>query len=237
MISQKLLQNIELFSKLNPENIDRIVKSSTKKFYKKGNIILNNTLIINNFLYVINGWVKFFNICEDGEESIIDILTKNNFHGEQFIFQKPLNNNCYSSNAITNVEALIIPLYIIKECINNNHKFSVNFLQTILEKQHNLNMEIEHLNLQNAVQKIGCFILRLCSINEGNTTVELPYNKTLLAARLGMQPETFSRALAKFHKQCNIDINKETVYIHDIEQIINHVCEHCTEGFPCKNNI
>ena len=96
--------------------------------------------------------------------------------------------------------------------------------------------ELEHLVIQNAPQRIGCFLLRLTNQNEtGPIKILLPYDKSLVAARLGMQPETFSRALMKLKDATGMEINGATILLSDIKQLIQFSCSACSSEFPCKD--
>ena len=58
--------------------------------------------------------------------------------------------------------------------------------------------QIETIKLLSGPQRIAQFLLRLCSRQAtGATTVELPYEKALIANRLGMKPESLSRSLTR----------------------------------------
>jgi hypothetical protein len=66
-------------------------------------------------------------------------------------------------------------------------------------------------------------------------TLHLPYDKTLIASRLGMKPETFSRALAKLKEQTGIRIVGPTVYIDRLQTLVSYTCNHCSTHFPCDD--
>ena len=65
---------------------------------------------------------------------------------------------------------------------------------------HQLVGDIESLKTQPASQRVGHFLLKLCSVEEGATVIALPYDKSIISGRLGIQPESLSRILAKLRK-------------------------------------
>jgi CRP-like cAMP-binding protein len=90
--------------------------------------------------------------------------------------------------------------------------------------------------VQSAPQRIGCFLLRLCKAQEeGEVTLHLPYDKTLIAARLGMKPETFSRALTRLRQESDIEVKGATVSIPDIQRLVGYTCNACSNAYPCKD--
>ena len=62
---------------------------------------------------------------------------------------------------------------------------------------HGLVGQIEGLKARSGVQRVAEFLLDLSAGREGEVSVALPYNKALIAGRLGIKPETLSRAFAR----------------------------------------
>jgi hypothetical protein len=67
--------------------------------------------------------------------------------------------------------------------------------------------------------------LRFCLRGPGNATFELPFDKSLIARRLGMKPETFSRALAKL-RGIGVETQGATVNVEDLDRLRAY----CEEG-------
>ena len=57
--------------------------------------------------------------------------------------------------------------------------------------------EITELKLKSTAERLAGFLLTLTDVTEGGAVVRLPFDKYLLAEKLGMQPESLSRAFAK----------------------------------------
>ena len=56
------------------------------------------------------------------------------------------------------------------------------------------------------------------SEKEGSVTIDLPYDKSLVAARLGMKPESLSRALAKL-RLYGVTTNGHKIELSDIVKL------------------
>jgi len=80
---------------------------------------------------------------------------------------------------------------------------------------HHLVGEIESLKTQTASQRVAHFLLRLCSTHEGKVVVSLPYDKSVISARLGIQPESLSRILSRLRKY-GVTTEREQVVISDV---------------------
>ena len=85
--------------------------------------------------------------------------------------------------------------------------------------------QIEQLQVQSTGQRVGDFLLRFCPSGPGNAIFDLPFDKSLIARRLGMKPETFSRALAKL-RTIGVDTHGHTVTIEELDRLRGY----CEEG-------
>jgi CRP-like cAMP-binding protein len=87
-----------------------------------------------------------------------------------------------------------------------------------------------------AAQLVACFMQRLCVLYDFNPeSFDLPYSKTLIASRLGMELETFSRTLNKL-KEHGISVNGNRVMITDLARISEYVCSFCSIADDCATH-
>ena len=96
---------------------------------------------------------------------------------------------------------------------------------------------MEHLTVMTAPQRIGCFLLKLCrSKGDRNVGILLPYDKTLVAAFLGIKLETFSRSLAQL-RELGVSVDGPQVTIENIEKLQKYVCSSCSFDFgECQSD-
>ena len=75
--------------------------------------------------------------------------------------------------------------------------------------------------MRSAPQRIAEFLIGALPQGEGGpAAIEFPFEKNLLANRLGMKPESFSRALAKL-KPFGVTVDRETVVVADPAKLQN----------------
>lgn len=94
---------------------------------------------------------------------------------------------------------------------------------------HTLEMQVEHLSVMTAPQRIGCFLIKLCR-RKAVHSVELilPYDKGLVAMSLGMKLETFSRALHQL-KPVGVGVMGAVVTVADVQRLQEYVCVSCSK--------
>ncbi len=202
--------------------------------YEKNALLFVSGDEAQNFYLIKSGWVKLFRETLDGSQSVVDILSSGHIFGEASIYEE--DTYPYSAEVVETAEIVSFSLSLLKNEIKENNDFAFNMLSSMARYRKQQDREIEHRTIQNAPQRIGCFLLRLTSQQEqGPITIHLPYDKTLVASRLGMQPETFSRALTKLKDKTGIRIKGATVEMDTLDQLINYSCAACSSGFPCKD--
>ncbi len=212
----------------------QITNEAHAQTYTKGKILFIHEEKATHFYVIKSGWVKLFRETLDGTQSVVDILPAGHVFGETAIFED--NTYPYSAEIIEKAEIISAPISTLKQEIENNNTLALNMLTTMARYRRQQDRELEHRTIQNAPQRIGCFLLRLTNQNEkGPVTIHLPYDKTLVASRLGMQPETFSRALSKLKENIGMQINGATIEIDTLDSLINFSCAACSSEFPCKD--
>lgn len=76
--------------------------------------------------------------------------------------------------------------------------------------------QVQDLKLRTAAQRLGCYLLALSSSPKANTDqFRLPFDKRLLAARLGCRQENLSRAFAAL-RSFGVETHGARVILHDI---------------------
>lgn len=235
--SGDFLKSVQLFGECTDKEVDLLLEGHILERCTKGKMLFVSGDNAERYYVIKNGWVKIFRETLDGAQAIIDILTEGHTFGETSIFEE--NTYPYSAEVVEPSEILSLSLRKLRYLIENNPKFALSMLSSMARYRRQQDTEIEHRSLQNAPQRIGCFILRLLpNQNEAKgrpITIHLPYDKTLIASRLGMQPETFSRALSKLKDATGINIKGSTLEIQSIDPLIDFSCSACTSEFPCKD--
>lgn len=224
--TDKFLRGLPFFAELPESMIQRFVKAARiAKYAKKQNIFLKGDKADRLFV-VLSGWVKLYSETNEGEEAVIALFKRGDVFGEAAIF----GNTGYSFAAEAAEEARIIEISgdDLRAQARENHEIMVRIMDSMSREMRNLQMENEHLALMSAPQRVGCLLLQLSSgmIGKGGT-FSFPYDKSLAAARLGMKPETFSRALAQL-KPVGISVNGPEVEVESFSRLVDYCCSHCS---------
>jgi len=229
-----LLTTCRLFKNCDEKLLDRFVANAQSFNYPKGKMLFIHEEPAEQYYLICRGWVKLFRETIDGTQAVVDIMTKGSIFGETALFQDDVYP--FSAEVVEEADLVSLSLKQLKNEIETNPVLAMNMMGSMARYRRQQEMEIEHRSIQNAPQRIGCFLLHLTEQQDaGSITFRLPYDKTLIASRLGMQPETFSRALAKLKETTDIEVKGAQVTIKDIKSLAQFSCQSCSNEFPCKS--
>ena len=80
---------------------------------------------------------------------------------------------------------------------------------------HHLLGQVAQLKVQSAAQRVADFLVSLCPPVRGPCTIALPYDKKLIAGRLGIKPESLSRVFATL-RGAGVEVHALQVVVHDV---------------------
>jgi CRP-like cAMP-binding protein len=224
----------DLFFDVSKETLAAFEKSQITKPAKKGEIIFLQEDEAKFFYFVRAGWVKLFRETLDGEEAIIDVITSGHIFGNHSIFED--FKYSYSAEVVEDAVLYQFPIKLLQDAILKDQILAFNMMKLISARQKKHRREIEHLSIQNTAQRIGCFLLRLCkNKTQQNLVLHLPYDKSLIASRLGMKAETFSRALSKLREEVGISVQGSTITISSVGRLAEYTCSACSDSYPCED--
>ena len=174
----------------------------------------------SSIFIVLDGWVKLFRISQNGAEAVVGVFTKGQSFGEGAAFR----NGTYPvvAEAVTDCRLCRINASMLLELMKQNPELCNSLLAAVFMHLRDLIAQVEQLKARTGAQRVAEFLLELCMCETGTCTVMLPYDKVLIAARLGMQPESLSRAFAKL-KDSGVSIQQSSAEIADVEGLRNLV--------------
>ncbi len=217
------LKNLSLFSSLPDKEVQVFAEAAHIKSYKKGQYLYMEGDEAKYFYVMCSGWLKLLHVTEDGEEIVIAMLTRNNITGESAVFEQ--GNFASTAQIVEDAQILSIPIALLKEQMSVSTQLALNMLTSMIQYQRRHEMQVEQFLLYSAPQRVGCFILGLCPVQEqkDGVEIELPYDKTLIANTLGMKGPTFSRALNMLRDETGTRISGSRVTVDSMKRLLKFV--------------
>ena len=202
-----------LFSEVDPEVIVRLCGGRRSVSMEPRHVIFSQGDPADAFYVVLEGWVKLYRITPSGEEAVVGIFTR----GESFAEPVFFLGGVYpaSAEAASPLRLLRIDTVRFNEAIEQNPGLAATLLGSIVAHTERLFDEIASLKMLSTPRRLAEFLVRQAPAGASSAAVVLPYEKALLAGRLGMTPESLSRALATIRK-LGVTVERDHVTIADV---------------------
>lgn len=179
---------------------------------------------------VLSGWVKLSRQTPDGKETIAGLCAPGDVFGEAALFANA--NYPYTAEALgKQVELASIAASLVREQAEKDKKLSTHIMSMLSERNAQTQLKLEHMSTMSTAQRLGCFLLRLCHMQDSDAkaTLLIPVEKNVLASYLGMKPETLSRSQQQL-RSLGVQVHGERVEIERVERLREFVCGSCSES-------
>lgn len=193
-----LLGQLPLFAGLPRDQLLLLLVDASVRLYPRGAVLFLQDEPATRFYVLFEGWVKLFRQTPDGQESVIAVFTR----GESFAEAAMLEHGVFpvSAAVVEDARLLVIPAERFLARIRERGELALNILASMSRHLRRLVQQVEQLTVKSAAERLAGFLYRLCPKEPGPVVIRLPFDKSLVAGRLGMQPETLSRALARLRR-------------------------------------
>lgn len=213
---KQIAQNSLLLQSFPQDTQEMILNVSSWREYARGETLFLQGEPAKAIHIVTDGWVKLYRIAPNGGEAVVNVFAKGQSFGEAVAFRG--HPYPVSAEAVTNCEVMRIPSAALLEAMRKEPEIAVAVLAATFVHLHALVSQLEQLKAQTGPQRVAEFLLELCEQDSGSCVVSLPYDKFLIAGRLGMKPESLSRAFARL-KSAGVSIKRNHAAIEDIERL------------------
>ena len=213
------IRNTLVFGGLGSQTLDNLISDASVGECGRGEMLFVQGEPADYFFVVLDGWIKVYRITSAGEEAIVGIFTRGQTFAEAAAFtggQFPA-----SAEAVTEARILRIPARRLFDKITKSPEIGLAMLASTSQHLHLLVQQVEQLKAHTGAQRVAEFLVSLAPPEaEGSCVIALPYDKTLLAGKLGLKPESLSRAFQRL-KRCGVTMERDKAVIDDLGCLID----------------
>ena len=212
-----------LFQGLAPDALSSLVRAAEVRDCPKRTGVFEQGEPVTHFFGVLSGWVKLYRLRPDGLEVIIEVFGPGESFAEGAIGMA--DGYPVSAEFVEDGRLLAVPVADYVERMREDPELIVRTFASLAANLKRLVSRIESGSSLDASQRVGAFLLHFCPPPQpggGPVHIHLPYDKKLIANRLGMKPETFSRALASLRKH-GVTVRGGNARIADPAQLRRHI--------------
>ncbi|MDB3893488.1 Crp/Fnr family transcriptional regulator [Candidatus Thioglobus sp.] len=208
------LLSLPIFKNLTQEALGGLFAALKIKYFQKGEVASFSSTEHSRLYINFDGLFKLTKIDQRGNELVLkivglkDVVSPMHFSPHYYV----------TAVFVKKTTLFYFPQEAIAKAMAEHHQFSLNIVQYLAESVQSLMLSAEVLQLKTAKEKVGWYLVH----SKANGTFELPYSKSLTAAYLGMQPESFSRALSELKKD-GIVLNNKKILLDNGDEL----CTYC----------
>jgi CRP/FNR family transcriptional regulator, dissimilatory nitrate respiration regulator len=196
--SAEIVCRAPIFADLSADAVRELTADAVLRSVDRGRVLFVQAEPATHLFVVLEGWIKVFRQNPDGQEVIIHAFSRGESFAEAAIFEEGVYPA--SAEAAEDSRLLAIPAASFLRHLRARPELSFAILAALSRRMRFLIQQMERRSTSSAAHRVAEFLLRLCSPGDGPTAVRLPSDKSLIAGRLGMQPETLSRSFARLRR-------------------------------------
>jgi CRP-like cAMP-binding protein len=215
----EILRRIPLFAGLDKAQLDGLLHDASVRDHPKGQLVFLQGDTADRFYVVLSGWVKIFRLTPDGDQAVMGLFARGESFAEAAMFMG--GRFPASAEVVEQARLLRVEGGPFEKRLHAEPEIAVAMLASLSRRMHYLVGQIEQLQVRSGTQRVADFLLKLCPAESGPAEISLPYDKSLIASRLGMKPESFSRALALL-RHLGVRTERSHVSISDTAELAKY---------------
>jgi CRP-like cAMP-binding protein len=207
-----ILKQQLLFSRLDERQFTRVARTAVRVELDEGELLFSQGEPATRFYVVVSGQIKLSRVSPSGGEKIIEIIHAGHSFAEALMF---LDRPAYPVGATALQPSILISVDSSNYAAVLRESPDTCFLimGDMSQRLRGLVQEIDDLTLQSAGARVAGYLLHHAGGNGADLVLDAP--KQVLAARLSITPETFSRVLRRLSNRGVIAVERDLVHIRD----------------------
>ena len=205
-----------LFAGMEPTDLAMLLESATIRSLAHGATLFTQGDPIEEFFMLVAGRVIIHRMSPSGDPNVLKTFGP----GAHFALAALFGSGIYPANctAIAPTEVLCLRRSALLRGLQRAPHIGAGFLTAISRSRDMLMHELAETKGKSAVQRVAGFLLQLAGRNDGPAMVELPFERQILAAHIGVAPETLSRVLAQLG-DFGVDATPRIFLVEDIARL------------------
>jgi len=214
------LANLPLFKEVDAEEIERVAQGTRALHIERGQMLFHKGAASEGFHLVVYGQIKLAFTSPQGADKVVEIVGPGMSFGEAVMFlEKPYP---VYAQALADSMLLHVSRSAVFQELERNPGFARKMLGGLSRRLHSLVNDVEAYSLRSGAQRVIGYLLRddtLVDTGPKTVSVTLPTSKGVIASRLNLTPQHFSRILHELTETDLIRVEGRTVHIPDVERL------------------
>ena len=215
-----LLRVSPIFAGLSTELLQQLAAMTELNEAAAGGELCRQGALAAHLHILLAGQITLSGTSPDGAAAVVDILGPPG----HFVLAAVLTQLPYlmTARALTAVQLLRLDAAALRALLALEPALALSLLQNQALDCRAMVRQVRDLKLRSTAQRLGCYLLaQVTDPLARSAAFRLPFEKGLLAGRLGCRQENLSRAFAVL-RTVGVETSGTRVWLHDIARLQNY---------------
>ena len=217
---ESLLTEFPLLAELKRDEVRRLARGAVQYDLPRGRVLFRQGEACSALHLIVSGQVKLYVQTARGDEKVMELTGAGGSLGEMALLMR----QPYMMTAEVIVDSCFIELGMeaVLALLTNNVNFLRCMLREVCRRLSQRTRDLENCLLLNGTQRVTGFFLSQLPANGSSpalTTVTLPAKKSIIASRLNLTHEHFSRILREMQSEGLIQVRGREIRLLDVARM------------------
>jgi CRP-like cAMP-binding protein len=214
-----LMRRHHLFSRLPEKTLHDVCALANLKHLYTHATLMHQGDPAERFFLLISGQIKLHRVTSEGQEKLVEIIQPGQSFAEALLFIE-MKRYPVSATALKDSVLVTIEGAHYRNLLEEQPKICLDILAGMSVHLHQRLREIDLLTQANASRRVVNYLFQ--ERDEQSGVIQLQASKRLVASKLGIQPETFSRILHRLVENGLIDMQRRQIRILDDSSLASY---------------
>lgn len=212
--------SVELFNGLGRDACDRLAEGAELQRVGPGDVICREGEPGTGLHVALEGQVKLLLQDGNGHEKVFDLIGPGGCFGEPSLYTE--QPHLVTAQAISSASILHVGRPAMMQLLRGEPEFALRVIRNLAGRIYRRTHDLKSYMLMSGTQRVICYLLHGVPHEEpgpAGVAVTLPVRKHLIASRLNLTQEHFSRILRELAESALIRVDGRRVHIHDVGRL------------------
>jgi len=211
------LESLPLFKAIDATELARIAACSRLIDAPRGSVVFEAGDACAGFYAIVYGSVKLALPGHNGAEKVLEVLGRGQSFDEAVMFlERPYR---VSAQALEDSKLVFVPREAVFAEIDADPRFARRLLASLSARLHGLISDIEAYSLRSGTERVVQYLLAVMDRSGSAPAARLAIAKHLVASRLNLTQEHFSRILHQLVVDGLIEVHGRDIRLNDLARL------------------
>lgn len=212
------VHEVLFFSGIEGELLRRVTGAASRRRLSSGESLFHAGDSITHFYYLRSGCVQLSRASRNGGEKVITLVEPGETFAEALIFEPGEGGYPVDARAVADSELFAFCTQTVRGLLRDSPDTCFQIMGVMSRRLKELVDHIEDITLHDATYRLAAYLLRQLPQDAAYARdIQLVVPKLVIASRLSIQPETFSRTLASLRREGLVDTDGAHIVLKDVE--------------------